>query len=132
MRGSAAETRQYRSFGLLVGGIFGLIGLWPALFRSQNPRLWVILIAGLLVLSAVIVPRSLAPVHRVWMAAGEILGWINSRIILGLVFYGLLTPIGLTLRLFRRDPLSLRFDPHANSYRVPRQTRSGSHMTHQY
>jgi hypothetical protein len=129
---SAAETRQYRSFGLLVGGIFGLIGLWPALFRDQNPRLWAILLAGLLILPAAVVPRSLAPVHRIWMAAGEILGWINTRIILGVVFYGLLTPIGLAMRLLGKDPLGRRFDPKAETYRVTRQPRSGSHMTRQY
>ncbi len=129
---STAETRQYRSFGLLVGGIFGLIGLWPALFRGQNPRLWAILLAGLLLLPAVVLPKSLAPVHRIWMAAGHVLGWINTRIILGVVFYGLLTPMGLAMRLLGKDPLRRRFDPKAETYRVTRPPRPGSHMTHQF
>ncbi len=132
MVSSAAETKQYRSFGLLVGGIFSLIGLWPAIFRNQNPRLWVILLAGLLVLPAAIAPSSLAPVHRIWMAVGESLGWINTRIILGVVFYGLLTPVGVVLRLMGKDPMHRRFDPNTDTYRVARQPRPGSHMTHQY
>ena len=129
---SVGKTSEYRSFGLLVGGIFALIGLWPALFRGQSPRLWAILLAGLLILPAAFAPRSLASVHRIWMAASEFLAWINTRIILGVVFYTLLTPLGLAMRLLGKDPLSRKFEPDGDTYRVARQRRPASHMTHQY
>jgi hypothetical protein len=85
-----------------------------------------------LIVPALTVPRILAPVHRIWMTIGDALGWVNSRILLGLVFYGLVTPMGLVMRLRGRDPMRRRFEPRADSYRVLRQPRPGSHMTRQF
>jgi hypothetical protein len=128
----ALGAKHCRSFGLLVGGIFGIIGLWPSIFRGQNPRLWAILFAGPLLLLAVLLPKSLTPVYRIWMATGQALGWVNTRIILGVVFYGLLTPMGLAMRILGKDPLHRQFDPNSDSYRVVRLPRPGSHMSQQY
>lgn len=126
------ETKQLRSFGLLVGGVFGVLGLWPVVFRGEGARLWALLLAALLVLPALMFPASLRPVHRVWMALGDALGWINTRIILGLVYYGLMTPMGLMMRLLGRDPMRRRFEPAAGTYRVPRPTRPRDHMARQF
>ena len=99
---------QLRNFGLLVGGIFGVIGLWPLVWRQQTPRSWALVIAVFLVLPALVAPRVLSPVYRFWMALGEVLAWINTRIILGVVFYGVVTPIAVAMRLRGRDALKLR------------------------
>jgi hypothetical protein len=66
------------------------------------------------------------------MATGQALGWVNTRIILGVVFYGLLTPMGLAMRILGKDPLHRQFDPNSDSYRVVRLPRPGSHMSQQY
>jgi Saxitoxin biosynthesis operon protein SxtJ len=125
--------KQLRSFGLTVGGIFAVIGAWPVVFRGSYPRLWALALAALLILPALLFPRSLKPLYRGWMALGEALGWINTRIILGLVFYGLITPMGVTMRfLMGKDPMHRGFDPNASTYRVLRQPRPGSHMRRQY
>jgi hypothetical protein len=121
-----------RSFGLLVGGIFAAIGLWPTVVRAQPPRLWVLVLAGLLLIPALVLPKSLRLVYRVWMTLGHILGWINTRIILGVVFYGLFTPMGLVMRLLRNDPMRRSFEPEAASYRIVRQSRPSSHMQQQF
>jgi len=65
------EVKQLTSFGLMVGGIFALIALWPWFFRSEEPRLWAFVLAGLLAGPALVWPRSLGPVYRVWMVLGE-------------------------------------------------------------
>jgi hypothetical protein len=126
------DLRQLRRFGLLVGGIFSAIGFWPLLWRQEGPRLWALAPGLVLVLGALIVPRILAPVHRAWMALGDALGWVNTRILLGVVFYGLVTPIGLVMRLRGRDPMSRRFDHSVESYRVRREPRQATHMMRQF
>ena len=126
------QTKQLRSFGLIVGGIFALIGVWPALWRGQPPRLWSLLLGGALLALALVWPRSLAQVYRLWMAVGEVLGWINTRLILGILFYGIFTPIGLFMRLRGQDPMRRTLTPEVDTYRVLRQPRPASHMQHQF
>jgi hypothetical protein len=94
MTKTRTSVRQLRQFGFLVGGIFGAIGLWPMVWRHQSPRQWALALAIALVLPALVTPRILAPVLRAWMAAGEVLAWINTHIILGVVFYAVVTPLG--------------------------------------
>ena len=126
------DTAQLRKFGLLVGGIFCAIGLWPAVIRGAGPRSWALVVGVLLLAPALLAPRILMPVYRIWMTVGEALGWINTRILLGVVFYGLITPMGLIRRLRREDPMRRRHDPAAQSYRVPKPPRPGAHMNRQF
>jgi hypothetical protein len=126
------DVKQLRHFGYLVGGIFGLIGLWPLVWRHQDPRLWALALTVLLVVPALVAPRILAPVYRVWMLLGEVLAWINTRIILGVVFYGVVTPIGLLMRLTGRDPMRRQFERAGESYRVRCVPRPATHMMRQF
>ncbi|MGH7263833.1 MAG: SxtJ family membrane protein [Candidatus Rokuibacteriota bacterium] len=128
----ANDTRQLRNFGLLVGGVFGGIGAWPMVVRHDDPRLWALIVAVGLILPALTTPRSLAPVYRVWMKGADALGWVNTRLLLGLVFYGLVTPMGIVMRVWGRDPMGRRFERGAESYRVLRQPRPASHMRRQF
>ena len=126
------DAAQLRKFGLLVGGIFCAIGLWPAVIRGAGPRSWALVVGVLLLAPALLAPRILMPVYRIWMTVGEALGWINTRVLLGVVFYGLITPMGLIRRLRREDPMRRRHDPAAQSYRVPKPPRPGAHMNRQF
>src|SRR5262249_5778976 len=126
------QNKQLRHFGLIVGGIFALIALWPVLLRADRPRLWALALAVALIVPALVLPRSLTYVHRGWMAAAEALGWINTRLILSVVFYALVTPMGLFIRRFGRDPIQRRFEPNAATYRVPKSPRTAAHMTRQF
>ena len=126
------QTKQLRSFGLIVGGIFAVIGVWPALWRGQPLRPWSLILGGALIALALVWPRSLAQVYRLWMAVGEVLGWINTRLILGILFYGIFTPIGLFMRLRGQDPMRRTLTPEVDTYRVLRQPRPASHMQHQF
>ena len=130
---SKSDIKQLRSFGLMVGGIFAAIGLWPAVFRGDDPRLWALVLASLLVIPALVLPMSLGPIYRGWMVVGYVLGWINTRAILGVIFYGLFTPIGIVRRfLLAKDSMHRRFEPEADTYRVLRQPRPSSHMKRQF
>jgi multisubunit Na+/H+ antiporter MnhG subunit len=107
--GAPAATGGPRRFGLTVGGIFLLlaaISLWRG--HEIPPRVLGTL-GVLLVVPGLLFPRVLGPVERVWMRFAEVLAFVNTRLILGLVFYVVLTPIGAVMRLFR-DPLDRRLD----------------------
>ncbi len=127
----AVDTKQLRSFGFTVGGIFAIIGLWP-LVHGLSPRYWAIAVGFVLAVPAAVWPRSLDRVYRTWMMLGGVLGAINSRIILTLIFFGILTPIAAAKRRFGDDPLLRNMDRHADTYRKPRGARPSSHMRRQY
>lgn len=121
-------SKQLRHFGWLMGGVFALITLWPLVFRGEGIRMWACIIAGVFGLLGTVFPTGLKPVYRVWMIFGEKIGWVNSRILLGLVFYGLLTPISFLMRLLGKRPLQLQFDPKVETYRVPKEARAADHV----
>jgi len=125
-------TKQLRSFGLLVGGIFAAIGVWPLLVHRAELRWWSLIIAALLILPAAIYPNSLFWPYKGWMMLGHVMGWINTRIILGVIFYGVVTPIGIFRRWLRKDPMGRRLRPDLDSYRVVRKPRPASHLNRQY
>ena len=120
---------QLREFGFVLAGgltlIFGILGPW---LRHHPAPLWLWLVNSLLVVLALLAPRSLGPLERLWMRLGLVLGAINSRIILTAMFYGVLTPMGAVMRARGHDPLRRRLDPAAASYRLPSRVRPGSHM----
>lgn len=126
------ETKELRHFGLIVGGVFAVIGLWPMVFRGEGIRLWAAIVGGALVLTGLVLPRSLQPIFRGWMWVGHILGWINTRIILGIVFFGLITPMGVVMRLFGKDAMHRVLVQDIPSYRVVRGSRPRGHMRNQF
>lgn len=128
----AATLKDLRNFGLLVGAIFIVIGLWPMVFRGEDGRLWAIGLGGALICTGALAPSVLAPVHKGWMLIGHVLGWINTRILLGMVFYGLVTPIGIMFRLMGKDTMRQAFSEGSSTYRVVRQPRPRSHMKFQF
>ena len=126
------STKDLRQFGLLVGGVFTVIGLWPVVFRSESPRLWAMILGGLLIVLGGMVPQSLKHVHQGWMKIGHVLGSINTRIILGIIYYLLITPMGLVMRLMGKDSMHRAFAQHSDTYRVLRTPRPRQHMRNQF
>jgi saxitoxin biosynthesis operon SxtJ-like protein len=126
------SEKQLRNFGVTVGGLFGVIGLWPTIVRGEYPRLWALALGIALVLPGLLAPRTLRSVYRVWMILGDALNWVNTRIILGVIFYGLITPLGLAKRRFGDDPMRRRPEPSADTYRVLSRPRRGTHMMRQF
>jgi len=126
------QVKELRQFGLMVGGVFSVIGLWPMFLRGEPLRLWAVVLGSLLILLGSLVPTWLAPVHRGWMWVGHVLGWINTRIILGVIFYGLITPIGIAFRMLGKDTMRQSFSDTSSTYRVNRQPRPRSHMKFQF
>jgi hypothetical protein len=126
----ANDKKQLRSFGLIVGGVFLAIGLWP-LVRGGNYRFWAVTLAALLVMPAIVAPGLLKYPNAVWMRIGHVLGWINTKVILSAMFIAVFTPTAAILRLLGKDPLHRSFSD-ADSYRIPRQARDRTHLKHQF
>ena len=112
------DKKGLRDFGLITGGLFAVIFglLLPYLFGSSLPW-WPWLVCVVLVIWALIAPQSLNPVYRLWMRVGLLIGSVVSRVILGLVFFLVVTPIGLMMRAIGKDPMNRRLDDSATSYR---------------
>lgn len=101
-----ASTSELRKFGLLVGGAFLVIG--GVLFWRQKPMAvtgTMAAVGGLLVLLGVAAPRALAQVYKGWMRFAVALSRITTPIFMGVIYFLLLTPIGIAMRLFGRNPL---------------------------
>jgi len=109
-----------RKFGLTTGAIIVVLFafLFPWIFDMAAMPMWPWLIAGLLWVPALLIPRVLGPVYTTWMKIGHAIGWVNTRIILGVLFYALVLPMGLIMRLFGKDPMARKVDNSASSYRV--------------
>lgn len=99
--------KQERQFGFLFTFVFALVAFWP-LWPVPVPNFYWLTGAGIWLVAALIYPRALAPLYKAWMALGHVLGWINARIILGFVFFFVVMPIGLVMRLFGKDFLRMR------------------------
>ena len=108
-----------RAFGLVFSVVFALIAFYPML-AGGTIRLWSLIVAGIFLLLAMVVPGVLAPANCLWMKFGELLHRIASPVALGIVFYVTVLPTGILLRLFGKDPLRLRRDPTAESYWIRR------------
>jgi hypothetical protein len=123
------DKRELRQFGFTIGVIVAVLfgGVLPWLFDRAFP-LWPWIVAGVFLGWALILPKTLYPLYRAWMAIGHVLGWINTRIILGLIFYAMILPIGLIMRVFGRDPMRRRFDKRASSYRIQSINQPKEHL----
>jgi len=109
-----------RGFGLVLAGVFALIGAFK-LWRSH--AVWVVWCAAALafLILAVVRPKILAPLNHLWLKLGLRLYKIVNPIVMALMFYLTILPIGLLMRLFRKDPLRLKRDPQAHSYWIERR-----------
>ncbi|HXU83361.1 MAG TPA: SxtJ family membrane protein [Polyangia bacterium] len=112
-----ARRGELRKFGLTVGGVFLAIAVYLALrHRIRVPFYVVVSLGSLLTLGGALAPSLLSPVQRVWMGLAHVLGWINARVLLSVVFFLIMTPMSLVMRLFGRDPLKRRFEKGRASY----------------
>lgn len=127
------EGSSDRSFGVVFAVVFTIIAAWP-LLQGGGLRIWAAAVAAAFALIAMLRPALLSRLNRLWLEFGLLLGKIVSPIALGVLFYGVLAPMGALMRLAGKDPLRLKRDPQAASYwidRAPPGPPPGS-MTNQF
>jgi hypothetical protein len=129
-RGTAIESAEDRDlgatgsnrvFGWVMAAAAALLSLW-CWRRGHTAALpFAAATSVILALLAVLAPTLLQPLNRAWMAFGHVLGRIFSPIVMGLIFFGVVTPIAVIARWRGLDPMRRRFDPVAKSYWIERQ-----------
>ena len=107
-----------RSFGFVFVGLFLLVGLW-SLWKQETPWWWAFGVSAALTLIAMITPRALHPLNRLWMGCGGLLHRVVSPVILAGLYFGLFTPMGWFMRLIGKAPLQEQ-DTASDSYWVLR------------
>ncbi len=135
---------ELKKFGLIFGSFFGLVlGLAIPLLRhgsalgspfsgSGNWPAWPWIVCATVISWALLHPRSLALLHRPWMKFAHLAQWVNTRIIMLFLFYCVIFPIGLVMRLLGKDSMQRKFDEQMQSYRIEQTTQDKDHMEKPY
>jgi len=115
-----ASRKNVRNFGFLFGGLLLALALYMFV-RGKEGWAWAAVAALAFAAGGVAGYPLLKPVYRVWMLFAFALGWINTRVILGVFFYLVMTPLGVILRLSGKDLLDESIDKRAASYWIRRE-----------
>ena len=108
-----------RSFGIVFAVVFAVIGLLP-LVSGRGVRPWALVVGAAFLLIALVLPSILAPLNRLWLRFGLLLHRIVSPLVLGIMFFVVITPMGLLMRALGKDLLRLKFDKGSSSYWIER------------
>lgn len=119
-RAQNVKASSDRFFGLTFFVVFLIIALLPLLWQGPV-RLIALGIALAFLAVSLIAPAWLAPLNRLWLKFGELLHRITSPIILGIMFFGVITPVGWFMRLAGKDLLRMKLDREAPSYWIKRE-----------
>ena len=103
------KTSSNRSFGIVFFIVFLLIALYPLTYNEEI-RIWSIIISLIFLILGLLNSKILAPLNKLWFKFGIFLGKIISPIIMGIIFFLVVTPIGLTMRIFGKDVLNLKYN----------------------
>ena len=127
------NKKGLRQFGLMmagfIAGIFGLVLPWMWGFIYP---VWPWAVGGVLLLWALIAPASLRLVYMGWMKVAMAIGNVINHLVLAVVFYVIMLPMGLVMRIMGKDPMMRRFDEDAESYRVDSKAAHKNHMERPY
>jgi len=117
-----ASKKRLRTFGITVGIVFLILSGW--VYFNDAPLLFICLLGAVgltLILGGVLFPNGLAQVYRVWMGFAFAIGWAVSRVILAILFYFVVTPIGLVARLVGKEFMDINMKKTKDSYWIPKR-----------
>jgi len=109
-----------RKFGITIGIVLILLG-GLLFWRQQNYYFYFFILAAAFIIPGLAVPAVLKPIHKVWMTLSIILGWVMTRVILGVLFYLVVTPTGWLARLFGKEFLDLKINKGVSSYWISKE-----------
>ena len=109
-----------RSFGILFFIVFLILSLWP-LKNGNNLNLYFLITSGIFLILGAVNSKLLTPFNKTWIKLGEILGLIIAPIVMSLVYFVILTPVSLIVRLFGKDLLGLKFIKENETYWIKRK-----------
>lgn len=113
------EIGSERSFGIVFAVVFAVVGLWPML-DGLPPRPWFLVVAAAFLGIGLLRPGLLRPLNKLWFRFGMLLHHVVTPVVMGLLFFGTVTPVGLLMRASGKDPMRMRRDSGARSYWIHR------------
>tara|TARA_B100001765_G_C19427901_1_gene304245 strand:- start:393 stop:788 length:396 start_codon:yes stop_codon:yes gene_type:complete len=116
---SKIKIGSNRNFGLVFFFVFLIVGFWP-LLNGEVPRIWSLIIAVIFLILGLMNSKILTPLKILWFKFGLFLGGIVSPIVMGIVFFFVITPIGLFMKLIGKDLLNNKLDNNKKSYWIIR------------
>ena len=119
------QNTQNRSFGLLFFIVFLAFALWP-LTKKGEINLYLISFALIFLILGLLNSKILTPLNRSWIKFGELLGRIIAPIVMGIVYFVILTPISLLVRLFGKDLIGMKFNNNLKTYWIKRKKHLGT------
>ncbi len=114
------EKSSIRSFGILFSIVFIIITFWP-LLNGNKPYYWLLLPSSIFLILGILKSKILIPLNKIWIKFGYLLGAIIAPIVMGIIFFLIVTPIGFIMRIFGKDFLSLKFKKELNTYWLKRK-----------
>ena len=117
------ETSSNKNFGIVFFIVFLLIAVWP-LIDGQSLRVWSLIVSLIFLVLGLLNSKLLNPLNLAWVKFGKILGKVVAPIVLGVIYFIIITPIGLFLRLIGKDLLQTKFSKN-NSYWIKREKNIG-------
>ena len=119
-RDQELKTPSNRAFGLVFVAVFLIVALWPLAF-GDAPRWWSLIVSALVAAVTIMAPVLLNVPNRLWLRLGLLLNRIVSPVVIGVMFYVVVTPMGVLMRLLGKDVLRLRREQREASYWVKRE-----------
>ena len=116
---SNIKISSNRNFGLVFFFIFLVVSIWP-LTHNESPRIWSAIISLVFLILVLTRSKLLTPLNRLWAKFGIILGSIIAPIVMGVVFFLVITPIGLVMKIIGKDLLSIKYDKKKETYWIKR------------
>ena len=120
-----SEKVNNRSFGILFFIVFLIIGLYP-IYKGNNPNVYFIILSLPFLILGLLNSKVLTPLNKAWVKLGEILGIVIAPVIMALVYFLILTPISLVVRIFGKDLLNVKFKKTLSTYWIDRKKNLGS------
>lgn len=118
------EKRDIRNFGIGLAIILGAIGSYQLYKGQWDIALWFYAAVGIVLILSLFAPSVIKPLYKVMTIVGHKIGWVNTRLLLGILYYLLFTPIAVVFRLIGKDPLDRKIEVEKNSYWIPRKESS--------
>ena len=113
-----------RNFGIVFAIVFFIISIWP-LLKEGDIRYWSLIISFIFFVLALVNSKILTPLNKIWMKFGVLLGKIISPIVMGFIFFFVVTPTGIIMRVFGKDLLNLKKN-NQNTYWIKKDNKNNS------
>ena len=122
---SKIKMSSNRNFGLVFFIVFLILGFWP-IINGEEIKIWLVIISLIFLVLGMMQSKLLTPLNKLWFKFGMILGAIVAPVVMGAVFFLVVTPIGIVMRTMGKDFINKKYNKKKETYWITRRTSIGS------